>query len=347
MNWQEIIPSQIAVKFTIPRTVFHYFSLGEIMNGSLFEFTQQTRYKIDIHVVPRPHEWITGDSGRFSSYYQVGDDWVLYERKYGGFTCELLIQGLPGNNLTVFVNSFYLNYVKAKIDSLYPVGVHLTDILLYKILSDDNLVIHGASLYETKNKKAFLLVAPPDTGKTYTTFKLLERGYQFLGEDLSFYDSKKDMLICMPYTSTWGHRFKFQKVDISKIPFIGLLSNSAKKGVEEIFGEESVKRSAHLDRIYLLEKTSGGESIEKVSADEKLMRKIMAIQRNEFSYFKNPLLRAFEYYHPLGIDDVYMREARNIKALFRTKELFLVRAPHYERYEQMIVKHMELDGPGE
>jgi hypothetical protein len=346
MNWQDIIPGEIAIKFDKPRAVFHYFSLGEIMNGSLFTFSSRTKYTVDVHVVPHPSDHKKGEFGKFSSFYEVGDDWVLYKRKYGGLTCELLIQGLPGNKLTVYVNSFYLNLVKAKIDGLYPVGVHLTDILLYKILDDDNLVVHGASLFDPDNEKSFLLVAPPDTGKTYTTFKLLEKGYKFLGEDLSFYDGQEDALVCMPYTSTWGHRFKFKKIDVSKIPFVGLLSNSAKKGVEEIFGKESVKERAHLDRIYLLEKSDDDESIEQVTADKTLLRKVMAIQRNEFSYFKNPLLRAYEYYHPLGIDEIYTKEAKNFEKLFTKKDLFVVRAPHYERYEHLIVEHMSSSRSG-
>jgi hypothetical protein len=339
MSWQEIIPGKVAIKFNKPRDVFHYFSLGEIMNGSLFAFDQKTTYKIDVHVVAHPTEYAKGKYGRFSSFYRVGDDWVLYERKYGGFTCELYVEGLLGNSLKVYVNPFYINYVKAKIDSLYPVGVHLADILLYKMIANNDLVIHGASLYDPKAKQSFLLVAPPDTGKTYTTFQLLKKSYQFLGEDLSYYDGKNDSLICMPYTSTWGHRFKFQKVDISKVPFAGLFFNTAKKGVEEIFGKDSVKKSAHLDRIYLLEKTDGEEGISKVKADAELLRKVMAIQRNEFSYYKNPLLRAFEYYHPLGLDEAFETEAKNITKLFKAKDIFLVRAPRYERYEHLIATH--------
>lgn len=340
MSQQEIIPGKVGIQFDKPREVFHYFSLGEIMNGTLFK-SRLTAYNIDIHVVPHPHEFAVGQYGKFSTFYNIGDSWAFYQRKYGGFTCELLVQGLPGDSLDVYVNPFYLNYVKAKVDSLWPVGVHLTDILLYKIIKHGDLVIHGASLYSPKAEKAFLLVAPPDTGKTYTTFKLLEKGYKFLGEDLSFYDSQLDALSCMPYTSTWGHRFKFQRIDISKIPFAGLFFNTAKKGVEEIFGKDAIQESAKLDRIYLLENTDGDESITPVKADGDLLRKVMAIQRNEFTYFKNPLLRAFEYYHPLDIDAVYDAEASNIRKLFERKEIFLARAPHYEAYERLIMQHVQ------
>lgn len=339
MNWQEIIPSKVAIKFNKPTKIFHYFSLGEIVNGTVFPFSKTTKYKVEINVVNNPQDYAKGEYEQFSSFYKVGKDWILYQRKYGGFSCQLYIKDLDKDEFKVYVNSFYINFIKAKIDSLYPVGVHVTDILLYKIIRDKDLVIHGASLYDSKNKRSFLLVAPPDTGKTYTTYMLLKKGYKFLGEDLSYYDGKTDELQSMPYTSTWGHRFKLQAFDPSKIPFAGLMLNTAKKGVEDIFGKDSVRKSAHLDRIYILEKTTGEESITKAVVNEELMRKVMAIQRNEFTYFKNPLLRAYEYYHPMDIDKVYATEAENMYKLFHTKEVFVVRAQHHERYEILIAEH--------
>ncbi len=340
MDWREIIPGKLAIKFNHPRKVFYYFSLGEIMNGSLFKFNKTTKYKVAINVVKHPRDHVPDTGGHFSSFYKVGDGWVLYERKYGGLSCELAVTGMDSNNLTIYVNSFYLNYIKIKVDNMYPVGIHVTDILLSKMIGDNDLVIHGASLYDTNKKVAFLLVAPPDTGKTYTTYKLLEQGYKFLGEDLSYYDGESDSLICMPYTSTWGHRFKLKALDVSKVPFVGMFSNSAKKGVEEIFGKESVVERERLDRIYILEKSNTEESISKAKVDDSLIRKVMAIQRNEFSYYKNPLLRAYEYYHSVDLDGVAAIEARNINKLFEDKEVYLVRAPHYERYKDLISKHI-------
>lgn len=338
MNWQEIIPGKVAIKFNQQQKLFHYFSLGEITGGSLFPHTKNTTWNIEINITPEPASHISGDFQQFSTFYKVGKDWILYERTYGGLRCQMLVENITSHNPSIYVNSFYLNRIRAKIDNLYPPGIHLTDILLYQIISSGDLVVHGASLHNPATKGSFLIVAPPDTGKTYTTYMLLQKGFKFLGEDLSYYDAKTNELRCMPYTSTWGHRFSVKKVDISKVPFVGLVANSSKKGVEDLFGRKAVQESSPLKRIYLIEKANT-TSIEKVSADRHMMRKIMAIQRNEFSYYKNPLLRAFEYYNDnLNVDNAFDMEASSMRKLFDKVDVFLVQAPRSEDFEGLILK---------
>jgi hypothetical protein len=142
----------------------------------------------------------------------------------------------------------------------------------------------------------------------------------------------------MPYTSTWGHRFSFSKIDLSKLPFLGFFVTSEKKGVADIFGDDSVSESADLQVIYLLQKSTK-DAVTKAELDDELMRKIMAIQRNEFSYFKNPLIRAYEYHNELDVDAIYDTERRNIKKLLSAKDIYLVEAKDYMSFSKMIEDH--------
>ena len=332
------VPGKVSLQVPSSIKLFQYFSLGEIMTGLLFK-PMKEQFTAEFNIVTDPKSYSTGLSKQFSTFYLIGSDQIYYERRYGGVTCKILVDQVKGDRLKLYVNKSYLKFIKFKIDNIYPVGVHLTDLLLLKIIASGDLIVHAASLYNPKNRQAFLMVAPPDTGKTYTTFQLLAKGYKFLGEDLSYYDSKADELRCMPYTSTWGHRFSFHKLDISKLPFVGLFANTSKKGVEDLFGSDSVCKSAKLSQIYLLEKSSGEEDVVEVQVTDELMRKVMSIQRNEFSYYKNPLLRAFEYYHPLNIDTVFESEAVNMRKLFQGKTIFLVRAPNYEKFQNLIFSH--------
>lgn len=338
MNWQEIIPGKVAIKFNTPQSLFHYFSLGEITGGTLFPHTKATEWKIDINVVQNPAQYRKGPFQQFSTFYEVGPNWILYKRTYGKFHCEMLVDNILDRNIKVYVNPFYLKRLRVKLDNLYPVGIHLTDVLLYHIVTSGDLVIHGASLHNPNTDSAFLIVAPPDTGKTYTTYKLLQKGFKFLGEDLSYYDAQDHTLRCMPYTSTWGHRFNVKKFDVGKVPFVSLIAGSPKKGVEDLFGRESVQSVSKLKRIYLIEKSDRTEIL-KIKKSDELLHKIMAIQRNEFSYFKNPMLRAFEYCNSsMQIDKAFAAEQASMEQLFESTELYLVQAPKSEDFEGLILQ---------
>jgi hypothetical protein len=338
MNWQEIIPGKVAIRFNKRQPLFHYFSLGEITGGTLFPFTEKTKWKIDIHIVENPGQHRHGPFQQFSTFYEVGSDWILYRRTYGGLHCEMLVEGILSHNVTVYVNPFYFKRLRVKLDNLYPVGIHLTDILLYDILTSGDLVVHGASLHNPETGAAFLVIAPPDTGKTYTTYKLLQKGFKFLGEDLSYYDAAAHALRCMPYTSTWGHRFNVKKIDVGKVPFVSLLTGGSKKGVEDLFGRDSIQTTSPLKRIYLIEKADRS-AITKIKASGELLRKTMAIQRNEFSYFKNPLLRAFEYCNSsMEIDKAFAAEQASMEKLFQSTELYLIQAPKSEDFEGLILQ---------
>jgi hypothetical protein len=319
----------------MPRRVFYYFSLGEIVNGQVFEIKGNELFQTELNIVANPKQYLTEPYDQFSTFYSVNQDEVYYERNYGGIKCAMLVKGMRSNEIQVYANPSYMRLVKFKIDNMYPVGVHLTDLLLLRILQNDDLVVHGASLQNTKTGKGFLLVAPPDTGKTYTTFHLLKQGYKFLGEDLSYYRSSTDELLCMPYTSTWGHRFSFSKLDPSKIPFVGLFSESNKKGVEEIFGKDAIAEKAELDTIYLIQKGER-DRVTEISAGDDMHRRIMAIQRNEFSYFKNSLIRAYEYYNDINVDRIAEKESENFKKLLGKKKLVLVEGTSYESFKGLI-----------
>jgi hypothetical protein len=341
MKWQELVPLKIAIKYPSDKKVFHYFSFGEIMNGRLFKYSNNVQYRVEVHTLSNPENLIRNPIGKFSNTYSIGTDWIYYERKYGNLRCKLFISGVEKDHIKIYSNQFYANYIKARIDNIWPIGIHTTDLLLLKILKAGDLVIHGASLSTPNQNTTFLIIAPPSTGKTYTAFKLLEKGYKFLGEDLSYYNSASDSIICMPYTSTWGHRYKLRRFDLSTIPFFGLFSNQNKKSVEEIFGENSVIQSARLDRIYLLEKTKSATGVQHIKVTKDIIRKVIAVQRSEFSYYKNPLLRAYEYYHPIGIDDAFNLEAKNLVALLKSKEVYIIKASDYKEYVSLLKRHVE------
>lgn len=328
-----IIPDEIRLSVNKNINELQYFSLGEIINKPLF--STNTNFNVNIIVNNNPLEFFNDQYENFSTYFKVGNQSIYYEKKYGGFNCKILIKNLKEDNITVYVNNAYLRWIRFKIDNLYPVGIHVTDLLLLKIISKGDLIVHGASLYNPNNDKSFLIVAPPDTGKTYSTYKLLKKKYKFLGEDLSYYSSKEGVLKCMPYTSTWRHHFNDKIFDYSKIPFLGLFFSPEKQIVTDIFGKDSIKDKSRLSKIYILEK-SDKNCIEKVDFNDQILKKALVIQRNEFSYFKNPLIRAFEYFNDIDVDKIMQKEKESLINLLSSHNLYIVKGKTYKDFEILI-----------
>ena len=173
-----VIPGKLSLDINKELKLFNYFSLGEIVSKDLFKANKEA---IQARVVfcDNPEDFAKETLQDFSSFYKVGNSSILVTRKYSGVTCKLLATGIGTNSPTVYVNNNYYRLIRFKVDNLYPPALHLMDIIMLQIINSGDIVLHGASLTRTSKSESFLIIAPPDTGKTYTTYKLLEKGYKF------------------------------------------------------------------------------------------------------------------------------------------------------------------------
>ena len=332
-----IVPEILAIKHPKSMDALQYFSIGELLNKDVFD-VQNNKVNFDINIVKNPMDFWEGEKKQFSTYFTINDTDIYYERRYLGLKFKMLIKDITADNITVYVNKSYLRFVKLKMDNLYPVGVHLLDVFLLNILRKGDLVIHAASLHNTETNDSFLILAPPDTGKTYSTAMLVKKGMKFVGEDLSYYNAETDSLVCVPYTSTWGHHFSSKKFDVTQWPIIGWFFTERKEIVTDLFGDDSVIRNSKLSRIYLIEKADEN-SIEKVEYNDEFLRKLIVVQRNEFTYFKNMLLRAFEYINGGDIDRVMDKEDESLKEVLQNKELYIVKGKRYDDFYKLIYEN--------
>jgi glycosyltransferase involved in cell wall biosynthesis len=332
-----IVPGVLSVKHPAKMKYLGYFSIGELFNRVIFNQDSE-RIVFNINVEKNPEKFLNKEYKQFSTYFKITKNDIYYERKYLGLRCKMLIKNFTSNKITVYVNNTYINFVKLRMDALYPVGVHLMDLFLLHILKDGDLVIHGASLYNPHKDDSFLIIAPPDTGKTYSTAKLVENGFKFLGEDLSYYQAREDSLICVPLTSTWGHHFSKSKLNATSWPIIGWFLTYKKEIVTDLFGSNCIKDKAKLNRIYIIEK-SDINCLRKVDYDKEFLRKILIIQRNEFSYFKNMLIRAFEYINKIEVDEVMKWENESFEKLLKEKDLYLVGGKNYSEFYKLIMEN--------
>lgn len=329
-----IIPGVLSIEHPESMQSLQYLSIGELFNKDVFDYNNEKIHFTIIESSDPMSHW-EGEKEEFSTYFTISKSDIFYERKYLGITCKMLIKNFESDDVTIYVNKSYLFFVKFKMDNLYPVGVHLMDVFLLNILKKGDLVVHAASLHNPKLNSSFLILAPPDTGKTYSTAMLVKKGYKFVGEDLSYYEAKSDSLVCVPYTSTWGHHFSTKKFSLTSIPIVNWFFTEKKEIVTDLFGDDSVIDRSKLDRIYLIEKASEN-SLEKVEYSEEFLRKLKIIQRNEFTYFKNMLVRAYEYINPIDVDQTMKAEDDSLEKLLKAKELYLVKGKRYDDFYKLI-----------
>lgn len=333
-------------KFTIKnwkRKQFNYLSLGEITSQDFLNWEKST-FSIEANINSDPEKLLYEEMSVFSEFYKIWKTSIFYKRKYAKITLKLLIKGIWTDNMKFYFNKYYYNLIRFKVDNLYPIWLHITDLMLTKLILNWNLVVHGASVYNEKKDFGFSLIAPPDTGKTYTTFKFLEtEGFKFLWEDLSLWDSESNTINCMPYTSTWGHRFSLSKINIWKIPFLWLFFDRKKHSVYDIFGEKKVQKMAPSRIIYLLEKSNNENIVSEVESSEinEIIRKIKVIQRNEFSYYKNPLLLAIDYANNIDLPWTLQKENELIEKYFSENKVYIVKWTNYKNYYELIKTHQE------
>lgn len=327
------------------KKLFNYLSLWEIVDQDfLNKESWKNEIEVTVHTVKSPSKFIYESMEDFSSFFRVWKDSVYYNKKYARINLELLIKNISSNKITIYTNKSYKNLVRVKLDGLYPIGIHITDLLLHKFLNTGSLVVHWASVYNEKSNAGFSLIAPPDTGKTYTTYKFMETdGYKFLGEDLSMWDSKENTINCMPFTSTWWHRFSLSKISFSRVPFLWLFLTEDKKSVYDIFGKEKVQNIAPSKYIYLLEKSDSEDCIQEVTEEilPEIIRKIKVIQRNEFSYYKNPILLAYDYVNSFWLPNTIAKEDQLIEEYFNKNKIFIAKGTNYTKFYELIKEHQK------
>lgn len=323
-----LIPEKLSVNLDSKIKGIHYFHLGECLTDNIFEHERE-KFNIELNIVSNSSNvFKINNPIHLTKDYKITEKSLYFRKKHHFFDFRILIENIDSNDIELFVNKQYWKLVKFKIENLYPVGIHLTDLLLLKAIENNDLIIYGASLFNRKTDSAFLIMSLPAVGKTHTTFKLLHnKDYQYLGEDVSYYDSQNNELYCVPFSSSWSHhrnRFYFF---------------SEHNNVINIFGKDKVKEKTKLKRIYLPEYAKENK-ITKIPNDARLLNKILNLQRNAFSYYKNPLFRTVDYFRGnLDIENLYKKEALLFEQMLKDKDVYLVSSDNYDNFHQIIHKN--------
>ena len=172
----------------------------------------------------------------------------------------------------------------------------------------------------------------------------LKRGFHFLAEDIAFLD--REYIYANPNTSTFIHNDEFGNHGgtnflysfSKKIPLL-IYYVRPKISVSKIMENFQVDEKARIKNIFILDR--GEKSIEKIDAEDAT-RRILIINRNEFSYHKNPLLFAYSYFNPtLNINKLMDMEEKLIRAVVDKSNCFLLKTDNPREYIEFVIKSIE------
>ena len=238
--------------------------------------------------------------------------------------------GLFAFRLKLWIGNLLNN---AKVFFNTPIGLSrpmvldvIRGILQLKLLRRGYSFIHGACL--SKEGEGILLVAPPETGKTFTSLFLSKKGFEFLSDDMTIVGGKRGYCYPIPLTLHPYHirELGIKTKSVSKLKLvlsdlsIPPLSYGFKLRPEDL-GLKVIKE-AKIGRIYFLER--GREGIRKLRKDEAL-RRLFSAGRMHIKLFENEHILQYFYLEKANIWDLTEVQRAIIEELAENCESYLVK----------------------
>ena len=172
-----------------------------------------------------------------------------------------------------------------------------------KLLQKGYSFVHAACLDHTG--EGLLIVAPPNTGKTYTALSLNRAGFNFLSDDLTIIKGNK--AYCWPTNLTinpfhidtfelsisWREYLKMTaRQMINRVPLLAACLDGVKMSTERVLhnliAQTTIKNMCFLD--------NGPEVVEEL--DHKVGFKKLIATSHEIQVFGNPIISYYFYKYP-------------------------------------------------
>jgi len=198
-------------------------------------------------------------------YYYYKKGWYIYTRKIGFLQLKFSYNPKTKTFKTNRLNAL----IPFEFGQIWPIGLHLSNIIAVDFLLEKNLLfIHGSAL-EYKNK-IICIFSPFRTGKTTLIQNMLKKGAKYMSDDVVLTDGKKIYLI--PPNS--------QKL----FDFIDLYNSKKEGEISEILFNISIKKQIQ----------------SKVDTALSLLR----IYSKRIPYESDKFIQAILYYHNLNFKKI-------------------------------------------
>jgi len=330
MHVIEVVPNLVTL-ITPIRYIYH-FTFGEQLpeeetgNSTLIT----VRYEISDKLFPS-----NADSQHVFHYFMGAsdNDELYYSRLlFYPFKVSLRLRGLRTGQPSIAVNKLYTRF-PLRVNNIFPPGAHLTDIITVKLLNRGWVPLSAACI--AVRGKALILLGPPDTGKTLTVIQGFKQGlpFNFMSEDIII--TNGNQAVACPYTISFRHHgylggakedFLARLHSIS--PIFNFITKRLAGHLDKFFKDMPFTPQAEIGCVVILQRAGKEEEGIKALNPSEAAHRILQLNRYEFTYYRNPLLRVYEYFNPkvLSLEKLQYIENTIIRKLSQDHAVYQITA---------------------
>jgi len=281
MNRWIISPNIVEIHSNyLPKKGFAICKYNREYNKSLFEYSKTKSeyvYKCKKNEIKIPKK----NDGHYQ-YYFLNNDVIYYERKLGPMTLKFSYDLISKTFNFDKINTI----IPFEIGQIWPIGLHLSNIISVDLLMNRNLLlIHGAAL--EYNDRTICILSPSRTGKTSLINSLIKKGAKYISEDIILTDGKKVYLI-PPNNNSFFHNTK-NLIDISKM-------------------------DSKIDELVFVTINKGGELY-----DKKILLSLLNLYSNRIPYEMDKFIQSIFYFQSVNYKKLEMKRSRIIKKILKNK----------------------------
>lgn len=292
----------------------------------------------------------------YGSYFGTSlKDEVFLNHRVAGVRMQLGLRNLMQKTTELSLNDSYRRFGGTIIGmDVRPPNKHITNLILVRLLQRGFTLIHAAAV--AKNGEAMIICAPPETGKSVTSFKLAsDFGYDFMSDDVAVFGQQK-LFSTIPRTALTPSmcRLYNPKLGLSKrerVYMFGLMSRAGRAlklnhllgfaptvevNMMEILGQNAIDvcEQASVKMICFIER--GGNEAMPLSPQESYA-KLVALNRAEFEYHHDNVLLCYSYFNPsFRIDELLRAESILLREATENANSWLVRSASADGFAKLI-----------
>lgn len=313
----------------------YYYNIHDILGVEsnikiLPEYFEGKPKSIDLSINQGDFTFDTAGYGKLGLKFFGGNDTLYLEYPfYGKAIQKLLIKNLQGRK-TVFRFTRLTHSIFGVTDMMYFM-------LQAKLLQKGYTFVHSGGL--TKNKKAFIISAWSEMGKSSTIFGLAKQNFGVLGDDKIIVGKNSEVYSFPEKAGIYFHSKNVQNVKlspkdkiklfikymVSKMPPLYLyIDPNLRVDLSKLL---PIDKGGKLEKVYFLEWGEGAEDVDKATAVNKI---ISSTVHSLFSnFFAKETFLAYSYLNNFdsqfiekGMEDVLSKILKKHQIIRSTKKDF-------------------------
>jgi len=259
----------------------------------------------------------------------------------GWVRARLVVQDFRSEQACFSASRVYARWLRTRANQVYPPGSHITDFITAQLLLRHFSPLHCSSF--SLDNKAVVISAMSDVGKTYTVMSILkhEPSTRFLSEDIAVTDGVE--VVSCPCTASIESYSQFTRSPIRLVataisrsfPQVAPYFVTGNKTIHSFMPPERISAINRVGMISILER--GPRKVTRLDPAEAT-RKLLLLNRYEFSFWRNPMLIVLSYVIPgFDLDFLAQCERAVMQKLTEENPCYLVTAEGHDGFWRQVL----------